>query len=58
MEDVEISCEEDEAVHCLGDQRNTLSAAIAMDSRDQDDLGGHMGQIAQDSKDLENQGVS
>lgn len=52
LEDVEISGAEDGGVQDLGDEGDTLGAAVSVDGEDQDELGEHVGQVAQHAKDL------
>jgi hypothetical protein len=51
-EDVEVSGAEDDGIEDLGDEGDALSAAVAVDGRDKDELGEEMGAISQDTEKL------
>lgn len=56
-EDVQIARAEDESVQDLGNERNPLSTAIAVDGPYQDELGRRVGDIAEDVKEVELHGA-
>jgi hypothetical protein len=51
-EEIEVSGAEDEGVEDLGDEGDTLSAPVSMDSEDEDAFGEGVGQVAQDTEEL------
>lgn len=51
-EQIEISRAEDDSVEALCDERHALGAAVSMDGEDEDALGEHVDEVAQDTKDL------
>lgn len=50
---VEVSGAEDEGVEDLRDEGDALSASVAMDSEDEDAFGEGVGQVAQNSEEIE-----
>ena len=53
LEDVEIARAEDKGVEDLGYEGDTFCRAVSMDGEDENDLGGHVREISQDTEDLE-----
>lgn len=51
--DVEVAGAKDERVKDLGDERDTLGAAVAVDGEDEDAFGEGVGQVAQDTEELQ-----